>query len=126
MVGGPDMADATNVRWDELVVPAGAAQQEAVIAKYRRRCEKERIDAGFAVRQAVCEKAEIAAIAAAARDRIVCRRVESIVDRDAHASPDLAVPCNDGVTAAIGQNQIVEGNAASQMMGGIGADQIGR
>src|SRR5260370_40009849 len=94
------------------------------MAQYRRRSAKARLDAGSAVRQAVGEKAEIAAIAAAAGDRIMRRRVESVVDRDAHACADLPVPCNDELSAAIGQNQIVEGNGASQMMGGIGADRF--
>src|SRR5262245_6308133 len=98
MVGRPDVADTTNVRGDAFVAPAGAAQYKAVIAQYRCRSEKERIDAGFAVRQAVGEKAQIAAIAAAAGGRIMGRRVERIVDRNAHAGPDLPVPCNDALT----------------------------
>ena len=100
------MAEAPHVRRHRLVLPAGAAQQEAPLRQQPRRRQEEFLDARLAVGQPVAEKAEIARETRVRRHRMMRRGVEPVVDGHAAPRPQRLIGSDDGRPPAIGQHHV--------------------
>jgi hypothetical protein len=96
-----------DVAGHRLVLPAAAAEQEALLRQQGRGGEEEAVDPFFAVGQAVAEKAEFAFETRVGLDRMVRRRIERVVDRHAAPRAEAFVGIYHRLAAAVGQHQVV-------------------
>src|SRR5204862_6828709 len=88
---GEDVADVLHVTWLRLVVPSGAAEEEAAMRRGRGGAEKIFVDAQLAIGKTIAEERNVGVEARIAVDGKVRRAGERVVDRYATPRAELRV-----------------------------------
>src|SRR3954453_426544 len=116
VVAGPDMPDLVQIGWRVFRVPPRSTKHECLVRQSAGDIDKEPLDALLAIREAVCQQAQIAGEVRIGRRRKVRGGVERIVDRHAVSRADTAISGYDGIAAAISQNHVIRPDRMAQMM----------
>ena len=84
-----------------------------------RRAKEEFLHPCLAVRKTISEKAQAGHVGAVRQHRMMCLRIERIVDRNAFAGAGRLVAADHGITAAIREHKIVSRHLRMEGIGWI-------